>query len=516
MKLAGRSVLADPGAYVAVLYCWNRQQDQWLVTLDDKKLPPIKILKEGTSTSTRLSMMPPDVVHRAIAYAKERKINVIWIDQECINQDNQNDKEDGIQAMDIIYQGSDHPIAVLELCFETQAELDALASVVDTDLFEFDPAQIEALADILGALSDDQWFERAWTLQESTSAGASMVLLISVPENFTKPPCFGSLPWDFEMNIQDLQDAMVNARNLIEQGLATGVWADDTDSAIYASNCADVLWSRIPTMTPDRGLSRRQVSYRQECNAAQAVNFLDDRYNSVFPDRLAILANICNYEYRINTKILVQPGYSFSTCVLTLAILNGDMSLLAGYEDADEAAGKRDRKSNWVMDTARDGRSIKDLLYGNDDDDLPSNSYGFSWGPKPSGSLSSITYLQEGKSRFRLQPASLSAHGWRICGILWHMGCAVSVPRTQIQFATRWEKELQLQVADEHVLAGYDRQRLLLQDFTWTLLCELVDQKYVSLAKTLWHFLQPLEKAELSEFDSITAPRPYSFDHVLV
>jgi hypothetical protein len=521
MRLAGGSVLADPGAYVAVSYCWNRQQDQWLVAHDGKGLQPIEMLKEGTSTSTstsvststRLSMMPPDVVHRAVDYAKKRNINAIWIDQECINQDNPTDKEDGIQAMDIVYQASDHPIAVLESCFETQAELDALASVVDSDRFEFDPAQIEALADILGALSADQWFERAWTLQESTSAGARMVLLIGVPENFTKPPCFGSLLWDFEISIQDFQDAMVNARILIERGLAAGVWADNTDSAIYASNWADELWNCIPTITPDRDLSRQQVSHRQECNAAQAVTFLDDRHNSVFPDRLAILANLCNYEHRINTKVLTQPGYSFSTCVLTLAVLNGDMSLLVGYGDADDAARKQIRDAI----RAGDGRAWYPFIhYKNDDHDLPSNSYGFSWGPKPSGSLSDISYLEEGEARARLKPATLSAHGWRICGILWHVKSVISVPRTQIQFATKWEKELQLQAADEHFRAGLDRQRLLMQDFTWTLLRELVDQRLLSLAKTLWLFLQPLGKMTdgLGHFDSLTGPRPYSFDLV--
>lgn len=76
--------------------------------------------------------------------------------------------------------------------------------------------------------------------------------------------------------------------------------------------------------------AERNSSHRQQCTAAEALTFLSDSANSVFSDWLAIMANICNYEVRIDSKVLEQIDTSFSACALTLAVLNGDMSLLAG------------------------------------------------------------------------------------------------------------------------------------------------------------------------------------------
>ncbi|MDI1487640.1 MAG: hypothetical protein OHK93_006910 [Ramalina farinacea] len=120
--------------------------------------PAIEVCNE--EAGTRLSTVPPDVLSRAITYSKSRDINAIWIDQECINQNDPAEKEAAIQAMNQIYQGSDHPIAILEFCFETQAELDVFVSIADVQSFELDPIQIETLGGVLGALVSEQWFSR--------------------------------------------------------------------------------------------------------------------------------------------------------------------------------------------------------------------------------------------------------------------------------------------------------------------------------------------------------------------
>ena len=375
LKLAGRSILAVPAGYIAVSYCWNRENVEWFTGHIEA---PIEVLREDIGN--RQSAVPHDVLHRSVAYARHRGINAIWIDQECINQDDPIDKENGIQAMDIVYQDSHHPIAVLEFFFKAQIEVDVFTSVFEPDLFGFDPEQIEVLEGVLSSLSQDPWFTRAWTLQESTSAGASMVLLLGCP-GFNKHSYFGSTPGEFEISIWDLQNAMVNSRTLIDEGLAAGKWSD-TSCAVDASNYADVLYNYIPTIYPDS--RERDVSHRQQCSAAEALTFLDDRFNSVFSDRLAILANVCNYEVRIDSSVLELPGCSFSACALTLAILNGDMSLLAGCQANEEEASKT-AKSSWVFDLARDGRLTKEPFYKNDNSDSPANAYGFSWGPKPLG-----------------------------------------------------------------------------------------------------------------------------------
>ena len=351
------------------------------------------------------------------------------------------------------------------------------------------------------------------TLQESVSAGASMILLLGCP-GLQKPPDFGLTPGEFEISIFDFQNAMVNVRVLIEEGLAAGVWSDSS-CAINASNCADVIWNYIPFIVPNFTPDTRNIdaSQRQVCNAAQALTFLSNRFNSFFPDRLAILANLCDYEYRINTEVLELPNSSFSICCLTLAIVNGDMSLLGGYRDEEERLQNKDGRSAWFIGLAEDRRS-NGLVCQNDDFDLQSNTYGFSWGPKPLASLNNITYLEENGAVFRLQPATLSVHGLRVCGVLWDMNCKVNVPKSQREFASRWQEEVALQNG-EGLFDGLEQQLSLVQDFFWFLLHELIESGLCELSRTVWDFVQPPGKVEWfdgSEYESYDATRPFPYD----
>ncbi len=365
--------------------------------------------------------------------------------------------------MDLVYHESDYPIAVLEFSFQSQNELDVFVSICDQALYTFDPSQIEVLESVLVALTSDKWFERAWTLQESVAAGAGMILLLGCP-GLQKPPDFGFTPGEFEICIFDFQNALVNVRIFIEEGLAADIWSDPS-CAINASNCADVIWNHIPFIVPKFAPSARKIdaSQRQVCNAAQALTFLGNRFNSFFPDRLAILANLCDYEYRINTEVLELLNSSFTICCLTLAIINGDMSLLGGYRDEKEGLQNKDGRSAWFIGVAEDRRS-NGLVYQNDDYDLQSNTYGFSWGPKPLACLKSINYLEENEEIFRIKPATLSMHGLRVCGVLWNINCKVNVPKTQREFASRWQEEVAYQNG-EGLFDGRERQTPLVQDF---------------------------------------------------
>ena len=510
LQLAGRAALKDASAYVAVSYCWNRERLNWSPSDSDK---PLQVTCENLST--RPSNAPFDVLYRSMAYAKAKNVNAIWIDQECIDQNDSVEKGDAIQEMDLVYQESDHPIAVLEFRFQTQSELDVFASVCDPVFYAFDPNQIEVLESVLWALTVEKWFERAWTLQESVSAGASMILLLGCP-GLRKSPHFGLNQGDFEISIFDFQQAMVNTRIFIEEGLAASIWSDSS-SAINVSNCADVLWNYIPTTIPDfvRGTLKIDTSHRQGCNAAQALTFLDDRLNSFFPDRLAILANLCDYEYRLKPEVLQLPDSSFSICAHTLAILNGDMSLLDGYRIEEEGLRHKDRRSIWSMTLAENRRS-NGLVYQNDEYDLQSNNYGFSWGPKPSACLDNITYLEENAGRFRLKPATLSVHGLRVCGVLWVVNCTISVPKTHKTFASRWQEEVTFQKG-ETLSGGHERQRPLVQEFFWILLHELIELGFCELSRTIWNFVQPVGKTrsfKSSEHESLEAPLPYSYDMI--
>lgn len=511
LQLAPRSTLKDASEYAAVSYCWDRAHSTW--TPNDNVNPPLVICED---LSRRPSNAPSDVLYRSMTFAKAKNINAIWIDQECIDQSDPVDKKNAIQEMDKIYEESQYPVAVLDFNFQTQIELDVFVSICDYALYTFDLKQIEVLESVLIALSDDKWFERAWTLQESVSAGGRMTLLFGCT-GLQKPPCFGSTTGEFEISVFNFQNAMVNVRLSIEKGLIASVWPDSS-IAVIASNCADYLLNFIPSRFGESTNStwQRDASYRRIPNAAQALVFLEDRLNSCFSDRLAILANLCDYEYRIDTEVLEHPSTSFSICLLTLAILNGDMSLLAGYVDEEDWFGHVYLHS---MEWGGDHRSYG-IVYRNDDNDVPSNTYGFSWGPRPLACLQNITYLEEYGAMFRLKPASLSMYGLRVCGVVWEVNFAINVPKTQQKLVSRWQQEIVLQNG-ERPFDGLERQKPLVQDFFWSLIHELIESGFIELSKNIWNYVQPWGRSKLSEKsteesddDSIGAPLPYSYDMI--
>lgn len=79
---------------------------------------------------------------------------------------------------------------------------------------------------------------------------------------------------------------------------------------------------------------------RRSCNAAVALSFLRTRQNTHVPDRLAILANLCNYEIRLDKE---KHFTHLGVCVLALALLNGDFSIL--YPEVYNTRG--DTRGQW-------------------------------------------------------------------------------------------------------------------------------------------------------------------------
>ena len=445
---------------------------------------------------------PTDVLCRASAYALHHGIRNIWIDQYCIDQQDPADKQEGIQAMDIVYQFSSHPVAVLESFIEAQGELDALATIFSLEDFQIH--QVQDLRKIVSRLWDDAWFSRAWTLQESTSAGLSMVLLIGCNPTLVKPQNFGGILGEIEVSIYDFQHAMTNAKLWMNDLLSMGSLEDESDfTAIF--NDADDLFKSFPFIVPDS--FDRSPAHRQTCTAAQAVNLLQDRENSVFSDRLEILSNMCNYEVRLNGVFHDIKQYSFSTCVLTLAILNGDMSLLGVYSDPYDRSY-----------LSRDGISF--FCFNSNTSDLPNKNYGFSWGPDPTGCLRNVEYYENNGESFQIRPALLSESGLRARGLLWCMKDLIKLPITHRTFAASWAAELAHQKIINEAGKWFDlreedeRTAPLAQSFIWTLLKELLSLGHQDVATALWHRYRPRKVKDQEKLQGQNNPLLYSFESV--
>lgn len=176
LELTSADLLAGCRHYVAVSYCWS--------TSEERQAETGKTYTIETAQGPRANKAPSSILDRAIAYAAEYGLGLIWIDQECINQDDRDDKENGIQSMDLVYERATHPVGLLKHHIDSQAHLDVmelLAQGAPCGLEHFD-----AMIEVLEILRDDRWFSRTWCLQEATSAGGDMALLLPCDRHLLK------------------------------------------------------------------------------------------------------------------------------------------------------------------------------------------------------------------------------------------------------------------------------------------------------------------------------------------
>ena len=96
--------------YISVSYTWAHSQE----TDASMSIPDYRIKDQATPDAPSRSINCPTMVfHRAWYFARARKIPYIWIDQECIYQDNAKDKEKHVQIMDKIYKKSRWTVSIL-------------------------------------------------------------------------------------------------------------------------------------------------------------------------------------------------------------------------------------------------------------------------------------------------------------------------------------------------------------------------------------------------------------------
>ncbi|KAF2205797.1 hypothetical protein GQ43DRAFT_360163, partial [Delitschia confertaspora ATCC 74209] len=110
-------------AYVSVSYTW-----QHLEPTVDQRLVPSYLIYDAAwpDGSARAPRCPGIVLQRALRFAQREKCPYIWIDQECIDQDDALDIENHLQVMHWIYAWSKHTAAVLSFHIKDQQELDFL------------------------------------------------------------------------------------------------------------------------------------------------------------------------------------------------------------------------------------------------------------------------------------------------------------------------------------------------------------------------------------------------------
>ncbi|KAL7912606.1 hypothetical protein GGI35DRAFT_440691 [Trichoderma velutinum] len=271
------------------------------------------------------------VLDRALSYMHHAKVQFLWIDAHCIHQDTCDDiaactshyactqKRDALQAMDLVYQLSKHPVALLGRPIQSESELNLLANILSGKLVDGNGNLATTIHKakkallLLREITRDIWWRRAWTFQENYRGGQRMRLLIrhdlSLEQHKLRHRIFGKIPGElrvrsviFSKGATRLCLALRSARVKLPPG------------DVYRIN--DVLLA-----------TGRYTEVLRESTAMTPTIVADVEARGLLKpwDRFAILANCCQYPIRLDYEALIKQRRSLSLSVLAMCLLNGEI-----------------------------------------------------------------------------------------------------------------------------------------------------------------------------------------------
>ena len=212
--------------YVAVSYCWDSFRTFNNAVRDPRSF---KIKERGKLRDLRC---PPSVLRRAICYAVRRRVELLWIDQECIDQTDEDDVQAHLQCMNLIFGEAEHAVGLLSFEISTWTQCMALMKLCvfantpeHARNFLRDSSLVEFMICLIRSLSRDQWFTRTWVYQERDSSFESLQLLCPLSDKVK-----ARLQSSHGKNLDE--DIMVDAQAL---SAVAAIWA----ATIHASFPSD-------------------------------------------------------------------------------------------------------------------------------------------------------------------------------------------------------------------------------------------------------------------------------------
>lgn len=290
VRLTSAGELEDCVHYLAVSY-------RWADLADDDKPPAYKV---RTEWGERPNIAPNTILNRAICCAAGHGIRLIWIDQECIGQDDTDpvvraEKQNAIQSMDLVYERAMLVGGFLHSMVESQEQLQAIhligylsvAELHDYDSWITDTGQLQLLADGLEILNKDEWFSRSWILQEASLAH-DMQLLLRRKREVTDGRTVVLEVSIYELVLRVFMVILMEKLNpLISPKIPTELLSRLRDLA------GRFHFSR--PLLSDEFDDGDDIAPRPVCNTAEAVYYLRHCQNAICSDRIPIIANLCDY-----------------------------------------------------------------------------------------------------------------------------------------------------------------------------------------------------------------------------
>ena len=281
----------------------------------------------------RQSKASRTILNRAVRFAVAHDLGLIWIDKECIDQDNRDDKEVGIQSMDLVYQRSRYPIGIIsDVEITTQHELDVFTKMISND--SLTETEWSLLGILMHRIVSSKFFTRAWICQELHAGGCTTLLVQCSPLLLRNNMVVGPTPGEVEIRL-DYSTYGIGQWRMLQEKMHD-VWLMSTP--IHGSRPAfpqpyydiHLAWDELRAYVTGASLAlsgsndewgaNKNPDARQKYNIRSGLTRLGDKKNSVSSERLTILANICNFRTKLNTKGLAD--FTFSTCLMALALMN--------------------------------------------------------------------------------------------------------------------------------------------------------------------------------------------------
>jgi len=356
-----------------------------------------------------------------MSYAIARSCRFLWIDQECIDQDNPVDKERHIQAMHLIYRSAEQVVAVLNCQITKQPHIDVLDAlgiaedhrfIVKVSKGQLESASfLETAVELAEIMARDLWYTRAWTLQEAILASNPLHLLVPYNPSLTTPDWTGANSGQLV-----LSEAVVEIGFVRTFFWRLRHWEAVSHQIAMLQTRARAADTILRGTIPDYKTYKTQdVSFYRQA-AVDAVQGIVQRGISEPSDLLAIIGNLCQYSIRLDTHKLRDTGFSFTVSVFALALLNGDMSLVLALEGMEETHSATNTVENI-------------------------------WCSPPKCSL--MDAIGWAKSLFReshpydcrIQAPALTQSGLQMSGFMWEFSQEVDLECVKDLFLTRWQTE---------------------------------------------------------------------------
>jgi hypothetical protein len=373
LKLFRPENLMSCDHYIAVSYCWPAEDHENGINAKPPSAQAYKV--RDLNGVVRPARAPDWVLRRAIEVAASCGINMIWIDQECLpqptadsTQSEKDEQQKGIQAMDIIYSRAAVTAGLLsDARLASQRHMDALTTIQsweDSDVgragqliskiqteMDVDEQTMNLVMDVFESIVTDRWYTRAWITQEALSAGSSLVLVLAGGDIARQP----------EFSLRDAK----SSKHVTWRSISSKIFVMPMDVLHTSLTLAEKLLPLSIEPRPNRppanirtihrsipiinrtrefnmrfkirggeesqllmGAGDKAATSRCTIDAASALGLLSSRSCRNVEDRIAIVANMCNFHVRLDTYAMARRCKSLKLALLTLAIANGDYSLL--------------------------------------------------------------------------------------------------------------------------------------------------------------------------------------------